>query len=221
MWKNYEVNMTIAGKFAASIPKTEEEIKKMLEHRMPSKPPENAVPINELAKEVAEEVGTEPEIGWATFKRNNEGLYYEGRCIRGHIKDCAQQVSSIFPAIKAFKAKIANKVYVMDDVIPIRSASNKKTVGTLVSLLPQKIEPDGYVQRFIQVMTRQGPRSTYKYIDYVENIVLNFGLSILDDGFVTDEILSAILTYGSIHGLGQERSQGWGRYVYAFASIVS
>jgi hypothetical protein len=27
-------------------------------------------------------------------------------------------------------------------------------------------------------------------------------------------MLRVIFDYGSIHGLGQERSQGWGRYTY-------
>ena len=202
MWKEYRVELTMEDKFAASIPKTKEEIGKMLEHRMPTRKPEGAVPIEELTEKVSEEVGTEgestePEVGWATFKNNDKGLYYEGRCIRGHIKDCATQVKDLFPDTKAFKAKVANKVYVVNDVIPIG-----------------KDKPDGFEQRFIQVMTRQGPRSTYKYIDYVEGVKLEFTLRVLNDGVITEDMLQAIFDYGSVHGLGQERSQGWGRYSY-------
>jgi len=191
------------GRFAASVPKTHDEIAKMLEHRMPGKKPENAVPIDELAEQVTAEVAAEePEVGWATFKRDDNGLYYEGRCVRGHIKDCAQQVSSFFPETKAFKSKVANKVYVETDKIPIA-----------------KDAPDGWEQRFIQVMTRQGPRSTYKFIDYVDGVKLTFTLRVLDDGVISEDILRAIFDYGSVHGLGQERSQGWGRYSYSMTEV--
>jgi hypothetical protein len=42
---------------------------------------------------------------------------------------------------------------------------------------------------------------------------------VLDDGIITEDILKAIFEYGSIHGLGQERSQGWGRYTYEIKEI--
>ena len=94
MWKRYLVELQVEGKFAAALPKTQDEIEKMLENRMPMKPPENAITINELADKVTVEVGaTEQEMGWATFKRNGDGIYYEGRCVRGHIKDCATQIA--------------------------------------------------------------------------------------------------------------------------------
>lgn len=195
MWKRYVVKLQMTGRFAASIPKTDKEIMGMLEHRMPASKPEGAMPVEELAEQVAAEVGAEPEIGWATFKRDDKGLYYEGRCIRGHIKDCAQQVAPFFPAIRAFKSKVANKVYVEDEKIYL-----------------DKSKPDGYEQRFIQVMTKPGPRSTYKFLDYVEKPELVFTLKVLEDGIINREILEAIFEYGGTHGMGQERGQSWGRY---------
>jgi len=218
MWKKYEVELQMTGYFAASLPRTREEIEKMLEHRMPAKPPEDFIPLDELAGEVLEKVNPskgerlgvneeaeeeELKYGWATFPRNEDGLYYEGRCVRGHLKDCANQVKdAIKPEVKALKAKVANKVYVMTDVIPLMvdSIQVKEIVGT--------------VQRFVQVMTRQGPRSTIKYVDYLEKPVLTFRLNVLDDGIITDDIQNDIFEYGSIHGMGQERSQGWGRYTF-------
>ena len=230
MWKQYEVEMQMAGFFAASLPQTREDIEKMLEHRMPAKPPEDFIPLNELVDEVAEKVGATDEAeeeelkyGWATFPRNDEGLYYEGRCVRGHLKDCANQVKDVdIPALKqmskkkgsegitqitALKAKVANKVYVMTDVIPLMVAGTqaKEIVGT--------------AQRFVQVMTKKGPRSTIKYVDYLEKPVLTFRLNVLDDGVITDDILKAIFEYGSVHGMGQERSQGWGRYTFTIRKL--
>jgi hypothetical protein len=217
MWLKYNVELRMAGRFAASLPKTREEIERMLENRMPAHPPADYIPVAELVDQVAEEVGapaaTEQEeefkFGWATFPRNADGLYYEGRCIRGHLKDCATQVKGwIVPEVKALKAKVANKVYVVTDVIPLMSA-----VYEPVTKLQFK-EIAGTEQRFIQVMTMHGPRSTIKYVDYVEKPVLRFDLKVLNDGVITEPILRALFDYGSIHGLGQERSQGWGRYDY-------
>jgi hypothetical protein len=212
VWKKYEVKLNMTGRFAASLPKTIDEIKNMLKNRMPTNPPPNYVPIEDLADVIVEEVGaapeseTEPEeakYGWATFKRNDVGLYYEGRCIRGHLKDCANQIKdAIKPTITALKAKVSNKVYVMTEIIPL---GTKDIAGT--------------EQRFVQVMTRQGPRSTIKFIDYLEKPTLSFHLNVLDDGVITPTILNSIFEYGSVHGLGQERSQGWGRYTFTITEV--
>lgn len=223
MWKKYEVELRMTGYFAASLPQTREDIEKMLEHRMPAKPPEDYIPISELVDEVAERVGVtteegaeeelakaiaEERYGWSTFPRNGDGLYYEGRCIRGHIKDCANQIrDAIKPEIRALKSKVSNKVYIMTDIIPL-----------MVHGIQVK-EISGTAQRFVQVMTRQGPRSTIKFVDYVEKPVLTFHLNVLDDGIITDDILNDIFEYGSIHGMGQERSQGWGRYTFTVRQL--
>jgi len=210
MWTKYDVELQMVGRFAASIPKTPEEIQAMLEHRMPLNPPEDYTPIEELATDVAEKVtpyeGGEGELkyGWATFLRDETGLYYEGRCVRGHLKDCANQVKGVLsPPVKALKAKVANKVYVMTDVISLWAT-----------------EIAGTETRFVQVMTPAGPRSTIKYIDYMEKPTLNFRLNVLDDGVITEDILKKVFEYGSIHGMGQERSQGWGRYTFKIAEVI-
>jgi len=228
MWLKYEVELRMTGYFAAALPRTREQIEKMLKNRMPDTPPADFIPIDELVDEVAERVGittaeegAEEELryGWATFPRDDNGLYYEGRGVRGHLKDCANQVKDAdIPALKvikrgvedqitALKAKVANKVYVMTDVIPlmVNGAQAKEIAGT--------------VQRFVQVMTARGPRSTIKFVDYLEKPVLKLQLNVLDDGVITEDILKAIFEYGSIHGMGQERSQGWGRYTFTIRKL--
>ena len=207
----------MTGLFAASLPRTREEIEKMLVNRMPATLPDDYIPISELVDEVAERVGIvtadegaeeELKYGWATFPRNDDGLYYEGRCVRGHLKDCANQVKgAIKPEVKALKAKVANKVYVMTDVIPL-----------MIDGVQAK-EPQDTVQRFIQVVTKKGPRSTMKFVDYLEKPVLTFQLYVLEDDIITDDILGAIFNYGRVHGMGQERSQGWGRYTYEIRKL--
>ena len=212
LWLMYEVGLQIEGQFASSLPRTTEEIRGMLEHRMPTRKPEDATPIDQLADQVALQVGATSKDdededylpGWATFKRDESGLYYEGRQIRGHIKDCALQIAPIKQSsIKNFRSKVANKVYVMDDIIPLwKDILNNE----------RYTETDGAEERFVQVMTRQGPRSAIKYIDYINDPYMSFRIKVLNDGIITIDDVETIFEYGSVHGIGQERSQGWGRY---------
>ena len=204
MWKKYEVELHFSTPFASSTPKNPKDIGAMLIARAPSEPElkkreeagERITPIPELAEQVTEEVeaGEEVERGYATFKRDENGLYYEARCVRAHIKDCANQLQG-FLGIKALKSKVANRVYVE----PAKIYLDKK-------------EPDGSETRIVHAMTMKGPRSSLKTIDYVNKSVLKFTLKILDDGVIGLSILESIFKYGSEHGMGQERSQDWGKY---------
>ncbi len=207
MWRQFQITLQVDGPLAASMPRTPEEIKAMLENRMPDVKPDNAVPISDLIEIIKHEVEDKsgsneseeddkdvPKPGWATFKSDENGLYYEGRCVRGHLKDCASQLNK-FIGITAFKAKVANRVYIMTDKIPL-----------------DRIKPEGIEKRFIHVITPKGERSSFKFIDFVVSPVLVFELKLLNDGVITEEHLYKIFEYGSIHGMGQERSQGWGRY---------
>ncbi len=196
MWAKYEVELKFTTPSASSTPKNPKDTVAMLEARMPAKPPEDALPLPELAEQVAIEVGATVEVerGYATFKRDDNGLYYEARCVRAHIKDCANQLQGLLN-IKALKAKVANRVYVE----PAR-------------IYLEKAEPDGNETRIIHAMTMKGPRSSLKTIDYVDKPTLKFRLKVLDDGVIDEEILKAIFEYGSEHGMGQERSQDWGKY---------
>lgn len=200
LWQRYRVVLQVEGQFGAGLPKNPEEIKKMLETRMPGRKPEDAVPIEELAEQVAGEVGEadeeEAKPGWITFKSDPGGLYAEGRTVRGHLKDCAGVLAQgIFAEIKNFRSKFVNRVYVETRNIRL----GKKAI-------------DGTEERYIQVITKKGPRSAPKWIDYVLDPRLEFDLLVLDDGLITEEILRTILAYGAVHGMGAERSQGWGRY---------
>jgi len=207
MWKKYEVELKFTTPFATSTPKNPKDIEAMLIARAPSdaelrrrkEAGEEITPIDELAEQVAEEVEATEEVerGYATFKRDENGLYYEARCVRAHIKDCANQLQG-FLGIKALKSKVANRVYVEPAKIYLGKA-----------------EPDGSETRIVHAMTMKGPRSSLKTIDYVDKPVLKFQLKVLDDRVISEEILRAIFEYGSEHGMGQERSQDWGKYELA------
>ena len=209
-WEVYLVILHMEEQFGASIPRTPDEIWAMLEHRIPATMPAGGVPLAELAEQVTQEVGADDEQppGWSTFKRDQLGLYYEGRTVRGHLKDCALQVQNFFPAIKNFRAKFINRVYVKDSKIRMLRDGSYLT------------EVDGVETRFIQVMTRQGPRSAIKYLDYVNAPTLAFTIQLLADGIITKEHLAAVMDYGCVHGMGAERSQGWGRYTVESMTLL-
>ena len=213
MWDHYTVTIQFVGPLAAAIPKHPKAILAMLEHRQPARVPKNATPLPELAEQVAEEVGADEEapVGYATFKSDEEGPYYEGRCIRGHLKDCALQVASFFPETKNFRAKFVNRVYVQTDKIPLFNRYGKERIKTF----------SGPELRFIQVMTAQGPRSSLKQVDYIDSPRIQFTLAVLADGVIGEEHLRRVFEYGSVHGMGQERSQGWGRYQLASLQKVA
>ncbi len=204
MWKKYEVELRFTAPFASSTPKNPKDIEAMLIARSPSEPGlkkrieagEQVTPIPELAEQVAEEVEASKEVerGYATFKKDDKGLYYEARCVRAHIKDCANIIQG-FQGITALKSKVANRVYVEPAKIYL-----------------EKQEPDGNETRIVHAMTMKGPRSSLKTIDYVQEPTLKFILKVLDDGVIDRDILEAIFEYGGEHGMGQERSQDWGKY---------
>lgn len=208
MWIRYRVEVQFTGRLAASIPLTPKEIMAMLEHRMPTRIPPDAIPIEDLAAQVVEEVGADEEKvpGYATFPKDPYGLIYdEGRTWRGHIKDCAGILGQgIYKPLGAFKAKIANRVYIEEEIIPMFNSQGDR-IGEIM----------GTGERFVHGMTAQGMRSSIKYIDYVVAPTESFTLLVLNDGIITpEEHIQAIFEYGSTHGKGQERSEQWGRYRY-------
>jgi len=204
MWRKYGVELKFTTPFASSTPKNRNNIESMLIAQAPSdkelkrrqEAGEPITTIPELAEQIAEEVEADEEVekGYATFKRDENGLYYEARCVRAHIKDCANQLQGLLH-IRALKAKVANKVYVE----PAKIYLGKK-------------EPDGSETRIIHAITLRGPRSSLKTIDYVDKPTLKFSLKVLEDDVIDRDILEAIFEYGSKHGMGQERSQDWGKY---------
>lgn len=221
MWVEYDVEIQMTGPFAASEPVDPDAIRGMLEARAPSDAAlarrraagEKITPIPELATQVAEEVGPPAEEdaedeeeylpGWATFKRDDDGIYYEGRCVRGHYKDCAGRIRQ-WVGVTAFAAKVANHVYVVESKIPM--FKNGERIK----------EPEGTAeQRFVQAMTPKGPRSSIKYIHYVLEPMFRFTLRVLNDRVVTEQHLNDIFEYGATHGMGQERGQNdFGRYTF-------
>lgn len=204
MWRYYEVELQFEDRFASALPKNPKELEDMFFHRMPSEKSiekreergENIVPAEEMVERIKAEVQADEEapMGYATFKRDEGGLYYEARCVKSHMEDSAEQIRSLLD-IRALRPKVKNRVYVKPQRIYL-----------------DKENPDGYEVKPVQAMTRRGPISTLKCIDYLLMPLMKFRLKVLDDDVITKSILDAIFEYGGEHGMGQERGEDWGKY---------
>ncbi len=58
----------------------------------------------------------------------------------------------------------------------------------------------------------QGPRTSIKRAEYVEDVEMRFTLRVLKDNLVTADHLRTILEYMQVGGIGSDRSQGSGTF---------
>lgn len=142
-----------------------------------------------------------------------------GGSIRAHVKDCARVLSSSVilrgEGEKSLNIRATNGLYVVEDWIP------------LIRRGRPIMESDGLDEFFVHVTNpRTGaPMSSIKQCERLDPPTsATFTLSVLAKGFgspvVAEDELSAIFTYGAVHGYGQERSRGMGRYICQVEEIT-
>lgn len=220
MFKKYDVTIRFRNYFAGGLPKDPEKILPFLNARKPAQKPEGAIAIEEIAEGTEElipgleegEMAEEAALT-TTFITKDGHLIYESRGVKSHIKDCASVLGGEggIISIRNLKSRVANRVQVEPEYIPLTSADGTIITGTA----GHKIKP-------ITVFVRgQGNITAVKIVEYVTKAVMKFELKVLNDGVVTKEILECIFTYGGeIKGLGQDRNIGWGRYDFELTEIV-
>lgn len=204
MWRKFTVTMQFHGKLCGSVPQSKELVRPWLEARMPKNKPADAEKgIEEIEAEVLESIEQLEEKTTLGFQKDDNGLFVRGATVKAHLKDCANQIKD-HPEIKikAFRSKVANKVYVDDYKIYLR---NGKEIYQ---------EPVDQFEQPVHVMTAQGPRNALKIINYVERPAMRFTLLLLPDKEVTLDKVKKIFEYGSVHGYGGERGMGEGRYSF-------
>lgn len=131
------------------------------------------------------------------FKRDENGLYIEGRQLKAAIKEAA--------SVAAAAGKVNGKGW---------GKTNKGLLSFLaehVVVLEERLhlgtdEPAGILQRFVH--TWRG--NAIQYEEYVENAVINF--TVLSDYEFSDRDWAMIWLTGEQQGIGASRSQGFGRY---------
>ncbi|WP_433233839.1 hypothetical protein [Actinomadura nitritigenes] len=147
------------------------------------------------ADEAAKEVDTLKHLNG--FKRDDRGLYIEGRQLKAALKEAA----SVAVASNKLKARGWGK-------------TNKGLLSYLsehVMVVEERLhlgvsEPTGIAQRFVHTWRGTG----IQYEEYVEEAKVDFTL-VTDHDFSEEEWAMIWLT-GEQQGIGASRSQGYGRY---------
>lgn len=210
MFVAFGVELEFTTQFAAGIPKDPKVLLSFLEARAPEKKPEDSIPLEELAANIAEETfqGTpgEQDAITTTFKTDGDNLVYESRGVKSHIKDCAFILSQKFIDHRGLKSAVANRIQILPEKIWLYRMEDGKQVFIK--------EPSGNEIKPISIFTMQGPRTAVKIVDYVDpGARLAFTIKTLNDNVVTMDLLEKIFSYGgAIKGMGQDRTLGWGRY---------
>lgn len=184
--------------------KTEEERKRIVD-----------ATIRELPA-IAEE---EAKASWCRFKQDATGAYIEGRQIKAALKEAANVVKAVVGARKkgdteergttALKSKVAECVFVIEEKVYLKGPDGKPFKGELP-----------VVEKPIHVMTRQGPRTSLKRNDVLENVSVDFTVRLARTGAVTQEALWSAIAYMESLGLGADRSQGFGQSIASVALVT-
>lgn len=202
LWRYWKVELAFRNRIYGGVPKSPEMIRAWLEAKLGVSLETDAL-VEKTVKEMKADVDQEEKKGWTGFKVNDDGLYIESRQVKAMIKEAAGVLREKL-GISAFKARVAERVFVAALTIPLGRA-----------------EPDGAEERPIHVMTKEGPRTALKKADYVENCVLAFTLKVLDAPLTTtaaknkvhpEAYLPLLLEWAEVGGLGADRSQGNGKF---------
>lgn len=131
------------------------------------------------------------------FKRDENGLYIEGRQVKAAIKEAASVAAAADKLAlkgwgktnKGLLSFVAEHICVVEDRIPLGVT-----------------EPSGVGQRFVHTWRGSG----IQYEEYVDDAKLSF--TVLTDFDFTDEQWAMLWLTGEQQGIGASRSQGYGRY---------
>lgn len=150
-------------------------------------------------------VDSEASASWCRFKRDEKGVYMEGRQIKAGLKEASNIIKSTLrdkkgeKGITALKSKVAECVFVVDEKIYMLRDGQPIT-----GEIPTEERP-------IHVMTRQGPRTSLKRVDVLKDVEIKFAVRLALTGAVSEEALFGSLAYLQYLGLGADRSQGRGQ----------
>ena len=149
------------------------------------------------------------------FKRDGNGLYYEGRQLKAALKE-AVSVSVATDKIKQqgwgstrkwITSFFPEHVFILEErlhlYVPTR---DPETEEILEGVWQPAFEPTGILQQFVH--TRFG--SSIQYQEFVSDT--RFDFTIITDYPFVDEDWEMIWTTGEMNGLGASRSQGYGTY---------
>ncbi len=131
------------------------------------------------------------------FKRDENGLYIEGRQVKAGIKE---SVNILFAGERWGVTKKGPKNFTAERVF----------------VNPERIylgrnEPDGIEMSMVHLNGPQGPRSSLNYSEYVQEVTISFDVLSTKDEVKEEQWPSIWLHFGE-NGLGATRSQSYGRF---------
>lgn len=213
VWTQWTVEWEFLTKVCGSVPADPALVSKWLESRQPTVRPAGSRSMQEINEEVLASLERgaldeeDEEASLLTFQRTDGTLVVRAGTIRAHLKDCARQLSSFFvgrvKGERTFAVKVINCLYLDESQYWVPLLRDGKPLA----------ESDGFFDKAVHVMTRQGARSALKRIEYVDRPSLRFKLKTLGT-VIREDDLHVLFQYGGTHGYGGERGDGEGRYTY-------
>lgn len=221
MWTTFNVRWDFATPLCASVPADPEYIKRWLESRQPTKRPDNARPLEDIAKEVAntttQQEDQPPQL--LQFQRHEDQYCVRAATVRAHLKECASTLSSMVvgrvEGERSFAVRAKNAIYwpMKDYWIPILDQKTDKPITR---------KPDT-IERPVHPVTPRGTISALKVFECFEDAAIEFKLMVLTQPsgklVIDEEDLGYIMMYGGTHGYAGERSYDGGRYSYTITRV--
>ena len=214
IWKRFDITLGIRNRIVGGIPTDPELIKGWIGANMPKVAEAERV---ELASKTVADLGAATEevaeAMWTTFKRDEKGVYIEGRQVKAMFKEAANILRETLikaedkadakkSRFTALRSKVAERLFIETEHIHI--LRDGKPLA----------KPDGNEERAIHVFTPQGKRSALKRVDFVSNPAnVRFVVRHLaGDGLVDRDLMETLLDFSGWNGLGADRSQGNGLF---------
>lgn len=167
---------------------------------------------------------------WQWVEKNGDERVISlwGGNIRSHLKECARALSSLVMAkpegVKSLSVRFTNGAYVAENWIPVVRNGLPPEVSSY-SFFTIGDTAEEFSVHAVDFRTGARINSLKQCEGILPPCQVMFTLRIINkagkkiEPLVTEEELDLIMQYGSIHGYGQERSRGYGRYVFEFEKI--
>jgi hypothetical protein len=196
-----EVQIVLTTEMLGTVPKDPEIYKNYIESKKPADVTENESTTVEKIE----------EKGWTGFHRDpvSNMLFIYDYMIRGFLKSAGEVLQQNITVEKEKKGVVSNE----------KLKGIKGKIDKYVFVFPRHIflgkeAPDGVVERPLRAMTMQGPRVTLARSDYVNaGTRLNFTIKLLKNKEIGWDIITDLLKYGELSGLGQFRNGSYGRFM--------
>lgn len=210
LWTRFNITIQIRNRIIGGTPVNPQLIEGWVKAHVPDES-KRAKLVEATKEELADAVTEAVDESRCTFKRNDMGLYIEGRQLKAMFKEAANILRPMLEKSEkkdtkksrftALRAKLAERLFVEEERVHLTRLDGSRIR-----------EPDGNEERAIHVMTAMGPRTALKSVDWVGPCEINFTIKLLNDGVVDIDLVKILLEYAGENGLGADRSQGNGLF---------